>query len=363
MKPLFYVFIAILFVIPGPRHSIAHPFGNKIDTEFYIPVEKSKLYVRMIGNAEGPMLINLHGGPGAFSGFDHGINKDYLEDHYLIAYLDQRGGGKSDECQDSTMLTMKQFVRDLDVVVDSLGSQYKNKKINLIGSSWGGTLGLLYMIEHQDKINSFACVSGKADGLYPIHAIINHEKKLINELLQKNPTENKKTELETMLKKLAEVEKSDFSRFFDDMNLIKNEYPKRLGFSAYWANRDAQKQAVAMGEDPDYYTEAHYTKEEFDKAMDKFEYVNRVFRNTPAYNHLNILDDLAIINKPMLVIQGEFDYAIGQEQGKKIYEALENVPKGDKELHILPKSAHNLNLENQGLYYKTVRSFIDKHSG
>src|SRR5690606_24774 len=96
---------------------------NKIDSEFYIPVEKSKLYVRVIGNSNKPLLINLHGGPGAFSGFDHRFNKKYLEDNYLIAYLDQRGGGKSEASTDSTMLTMKQFVQDLDVVVDTLKSK------------------------------------------------------------------------------------------------------------------------------------------------------------------------------------------------------------------------------------------------
>jgi len=34
-----------------------------------------------------------------------------------------------------------------------------------------------------------------------------------------------------------------------------------------------------------------------------------------------------------------------------IYEALKNVPKQDKELHVLPNAAHNLNLENQELYF------------
>lgn len=77
----------------------------------------------MIGNSNKPLLINLHGGPGAFSGFDHQFNKEYLEDNYLIAYFDQRGGGKSEGSNDSTMLTTKQFVQDLDVVVDTLKSK------------------------------------------------------------------------------------------------------------------------------------------------------------------------------------------------------------------------------------------------
>jgi len=80
-------------------------------------------------------LLNLHGGPGAFSGFDHIINKEYLEDDYLLAYLDQRGGGKSDNCPDSALLTMEQFIKDVDVVADSLQNRFKNRDINIIGSS------------------------------------------------------------------------------------------------------------------------------------------------------------------------------------------------------------------------------------
>ena len=63
------------------------------DMEIYIPVEKSKLYARVVGNPEGSLVINLHGGPGAFSGFDREFNRDFLKDDYLFVYLDQRGGG------------------------------------------------------------------------------------------------------------------------------------------------------------------------------------------------------------------------------------------------------------------------------
>lgn len=334
---------------------------TKTDTELYIPVEKSKLYVRLLGNPEGPLVISLHGGPGAFSGFDHESNRKYLEDDYLFAYLDQRGGGKSLACTDSGMLTMEQFVRDLDVVVDSLQMRYEHKKVNLVGSSWGGTLGLLYMIKHHEKINSFACVSGKADGVYPIMALIEHEKKLATSLMEKSDDPVAKSRYEKMLLKLEEVEGSDLGNFFDDMNMIKNKFPGELGFSAYWANMEAKEEAVKLGKDSSYYARANYTKAAFDTAMEKFEFVNRVFRNTPAYNHLNILTEIAVIKNPVLVVQGEYDYAIGTGQGKMIYDALK-VPKDDKELHIVPGAAHNLNLESPDLYYDIIKSFFDKHN-
>lgn len=335
---------------------------QKTDLEFYIPVEKSNLYVRVVGNVSGPLVINLHGGPGAFSGFDHEFNRKYLEDDYLFVYLDQRGGGKSGRCTDSTMLTMDQFVEDLNVVVDSLQNRYEGKKINLLGSSWGGTLGLLYLIEHQEKINSFVCVSGKADGMYPVRAIIEHERELARSLMKRAQDTAARNRYHRILVKLEAIAKSDFRKFFNDMNLLKHDFPKKLGFNAYWADSAALDKAVMLGKDSSYFARAHYTKEEYEAAMRKFEFVNRVFRNTPAYNHLNIIDEIGIIRKPVLVLQGEYDYAIGVKQGGMIYNALEGVPDDKKELHILPDAAHNLNLEAQEQYYQTVELFLDKHN-
>ncbi|MES2417388.1 MAG: alpha/beta hydrolase [Bacteroidota bacterium] len=335
---------------------------SKIDTEFYIPVEKSNLFVRIVGNADKPLIIDLHGGPGAFSGFDHESYGKYLEDNYLIAYLDQRGGGKSEICNDSTMLTVSQFVKDLDVVVDTLKHKYKGKAVNLLGSSWGGTYGLLYLISHQEKINSFVCTSGKANSIYQYMALIEHERKLAKVLLEKSDNPIKKQRLREILSKLSEIEHSGFEKFFVNMNLIKSTFPKELGFNAYWANLKAQEEAIKMGKDSAVYVRAHYTKADFNAALQKMEFVNRVFRNTPSYNNLNILDEIAVIKTPVLVVQGQYDYNIGLKQADLIYEALINVPKDKKELHIIPNAAHNLNMEAPDLYFNIVKSFLGKYN-
>ncbi len=62
-----------------------------IDKELMIQVPGSELYVRMRGNPQGPLIINLHGGPGGYSGIDIQLTGPGLEDKFLIAYLDQRG--------------------------------------------------------------------------------------------------------------------------------------------------------------------------------------------------------------------------------------------------------------------------------
>src|SRR5690606_13657725 len=60
-----------------------------------------------------------------------------------------------------------------------------------------------------------------------IQSIIDHEKDLIH-ALRDGADENRQAELDSMLRKFKEIEKSDLTAFFDDMNLIKNDYPKLL---------------------------------------------------------------------------------------------------------------------------------------
>lgn len=351
-----------LLVLCGAVCLAACDHSKKIDQEFMIPVEGSKLYVRIIGNAQGPLILTLHGGPGALSGFDHEFNKDYLEKENLVVYLDQRGGGKSDKEPDSTMLNMQQFVKDVDIVIDTLRNRYKGKKLNLMGSSWGGTLGLLYLIEHQQKINAYACISGKADGIMPIMSLVEHEEELIDKKLKENSDTADRRVLQEMREKLSEIKESDLNEFYNDMNLVKLEYPEKLGFDPYWANTEAQQKAKELGNDPGYYERAHYTKKEFEAAMDKAEYINRVFRNSSDYNHLNILNEIGVIRIPVLVMQGEQDYAIGVQQAKLIYDALHDVPEYDKRLTIIPGAAHNLNMEATDQYFTTLTDFFGNYN-
>lgn len=351
---LFFGCIILSLILAACQQSRA------IDQEFYIPVDQSRLYMRLAGNAEGPIIILLHGGPGAFSGFDRETFKSTMEPDYLIGYLDQRGGGKSDPCPDSSMLNMEQFVEDLDVVVDSIQLRYPDQKINLLGTSWGGTYGLLYLLAHPGKINAFACVSGKADSKYEYLALIGHETDLAKQQLADATDSAKADTLRSMLVNLEQIENGSFDEFYEEIHLLKYTYPKTLAFNPYWFNQEAKAEAVRLGNDTGYYSRAHYTRAEFDSVMRKAEYVNRVFRNTPAYNNLNIINQLSKIKTPIAVIEGKYDYVVGPEQGQMIFEALSGLDENKKELVIIDSAAHNLNMEAPDAYFSALKKFFGK---
>ncbi|MCP1996485.1 alpha/beta fold hydrolase [Flavobacterium sp. HSC-61S13] len=333
----------------------------QIDEDFFIPVEKSMLYTRVVGNSERPIIISLHGGPGAFS-VDHEFYRDVFEKEYLVVYFDQRGGGKSDEFRDKSMFTTDQFVKDLDRVVDFIREKYPNKKINLLGTSWGGTYGFLYMIKHQEKINSFISSSGFVDSPQRNFALIAHERKLAQALLKTETDSIKITRYQQILKKLEQIETSGFKDFFNDMNVIRYEFPKDLGFDVYWAKPEMKEVKNKLLNDPDFYVRVKYSPEQLETALERMEYINAIFMNTESYNNLNIVNEIGVIKKPVLVLQGEDDYAIGVEQGRTIYKALKAIPSKDKELLYIHNASHNTPFEAPEIYYNAMRAFFKKHN-
>ena len=117
----------------------------------FVEVNGVRLFTRPVGS--GPLVVVLHGGPGA--------HHDYLLPQYdLLAkrrelfYYDQRGGGQSPVSRD-TPVGWQEHVADLDALRLHLGTE----RLTLCGYSWGGLLAVLYLLEHPEQVERLALVS------------------------------------------------------------------------------------------------------------------------------------------------------------------------------------------------------------
>lgn len=333
-----------------------------IDEELMINVPESQLYLRMRGNLEKPLIINLHGGPGGYSGIDIKLMGPGLEGNFLIAYLDQRGCGKSLVCSDIARLTVEQYIMDLDIVIDSLMLRYNKKHVNLMGSSWGGMYGFLYMLSHQEKINSYACIDGKVNSNYQNHSLIDFEIKKANELLQTDISDSKRSELKFIVSELMRIKNSNFEHFHTDVNWMKHKVPPKLGFNAYFADTSKIISFKDVVQDTALMRLMKYTKEEYAEVGEKAEIVNTAFRNTPSYNNINIEPELEQIKTPTVVIQGDQDYVVGLGHAELIYNALSGLSPENKELHIIPETGHCPAIEEPEKLTDILNEFFQKHN-
>jgi proline iminopeptidase len=127
----------------------------------YLTIEGARLFLETHGpDQHAPVLLWLHGGPGgAERPLFRYFNSD-LEDHFVVAYWDQRGAGRSfDTHADPHLLNIARHLADLDRVLDHLRQGLGKQKILLIGHSWGAALGLLYAQAHPDKVSALIAVN------------------------------------------------------------------------------------------------------------------------------------------------------------------------------------------------------------
>jgi proline iminopeptidase len=96
----------------------------------------------------GSPLVVLHGGPGA----SHDYFLPYLlplaRTHRLI-FIDERGSGRSQRLQDTSLYTVEANVEDIEAVRVAL----RLGKISLLGHSCGGVLAQAYALKYQQNLS------------------------------------------------------------------------------------------------------------------------------------------------------------------------------------------------------------------
>lgn len=96
-----------------------------------------KLYVKVEG--KGTPLLYLHGGPGSGSYWFEKLTGEFMEKHFTVIYLDQRGVGRSASAEDQNY-SMDRMALDFEEVREALG--YKSWLT--LGHSFGGILQMGY---------------------------------------------------------------------------------------------------------------------------------------------------------------------------------------------------------------------------
>jgi len=152
----------------------------------YVPAsDGAELFLLTRGaDTNAPVMLWLHGGPG---GAERPLFRYYnseLENHFVVAYWDQRGAGRSFDADASTdALTIDQHLADLDIIVEHLHQRLGKESLILVGHSWGSALGLLYAREHPGKVSAIV-------GVNPLVATLPQQQARYNFLLNEAQQQN-----------------------------------------------------------------------------------------------------------------------------------------------------------------------------
>ena len=251
----------------------------------------------------GLPLVVLHGGPG----LDHTTFRPWLDplgDDFRLLYVDERGQGRSDRV-DPTTLSVERFARDVDLLAEALGLE----RFVLLGHSFGAIVTTWHAIE----LGTAAAyvISGGADETGAMLADVEASLEALGErggAIAESWAAEKEVETE---EELAELMRVQMPFHFE------GEVP------------------------PGYGEDTVYSPE-----------VLRHFACN-GYGDFDYRPRLGRVTRPTLVVVGERDRTTTPRAARVLHEGIEG-----SELVVVPGAGHMSFVEDQALYLDAVRAFL-----
>jgi hypothetical protein len=118
-------------------------FKNKIPCIYFTPKNETK----------NTSVFIFVGGLGTTLPFIRIFNYPFFDEHYLISYERMMHGNNINK---ATRFVMP-YVDEIDIIVNYAKAHFPNKKVYLLGESWGSHLCLLYYKKYSNKIDGVYC--------------------------------------------------------------------------------------------------------------------------------------------------------------------------------------------------------------
>ncbi|KQL52609.1 proline iminopeptidase [Heyndrickxia shackletonii] len=168
---------------------------NSISELFGLPLNGVNQWVYIRGeDSTKPVLLMVHGGPGASQiGYIRHFQKE-LERHFVVVNWDQRGSGMSySQIIPKGEMTVQKFVDDIIELTEYVRQRFKKNKIYIAAHSWGSIIGLLAVHKRPDLFYQYF-------GIAQIANYLENEKASYQVLLEKAKKENHKKAIKDLIK-------------------------------------------------------------------------------------------------------------------------------------------------------------------
>ncbi|WP_103068820.1 alpha/beta fold hydrolase [Aquimarina sediminis] len=302
---------------------------NSIAEMKYITIGGVEQFVLIRGNNKNnPLLLILHGGPGAPELPMFRKHNRVLENHFTVAYWDQRGAGKStspDILENS--FTLQQSIVDAHELTKYLKREYQKEKIFLFGHSWGSLLGLKTVSEFPDDYFAFIGTG----------QMVNQPKSdsLSYEFIKKTAQRLNDKKALTKLDEIGSYSKHNIEK----IGFINWLYYQRVLLSVFGgAIADSEKTNEVFLK-PILYCNEYTIKEKWQivKSNSKSAFLNSPFKKMTLEVLKTNISEIRDFKIPIYIIQGKKDFITNYSIAKEYYDKL-NAPK--KKFYTFENSAH-----------------------
>jgi proline iminopeptidase len=279
------------------------------------PVDVDGNQVMTFSAGDGPRtLLMAHGGPGCPSRYLRDSHHALVERGLRLVTWDQLGCGESDRPTNPHLWNLERFVTEMETV----RSAFDLETVDILGQSWGGVLGLEYVLRHPDRVNSFIAADAAFD-LPRMQAGFDRAKAALG------------AETVTMMARHEAEGTTDHPEYQAAVTMLMYRHVCRLHpwpESLTWCMAN-------LGEDV------------FTTMFGPY-----FFQCTGTLRNWDRMDDLPEIRTRVLLVHGEHDYIVPELAAM----ARDRIP--DAELAFFPGCSHMPFFEAPQRYIDTVADFL-----
>ena len=292
--------------------------ANKFITpkEGFILVKGGKIWYKIVGSGKGVPLLLIHGGPGSRS-CDGIPGYSTLSNDRPIIFYDQLGSGRSDRPTDTTLWELPRFVDE----ITALRKELDLKELHILGSSWGGTVAVEYMVTKKPAGVKSVIFAGP---LISTSRWMKDAQILISQLAK--PVQDT-------------IQKYERLKLYDHQSYI----TATDSFNIKYLSRKSGPRIPA----PDCEGVGKSNRQVY-----RYMWGPTEFNATGTLRTFERTENLHEIKQPVLFITGQYDEA----RPETIYEFQKEIP-GSK-VEIVENSGHNKLRDNPEQYLAAIRNFL-----
>jgi len=283
--------------------------------------------IRGADTVANPVLLWLHGGPGASATALNRTFNGELENQFTVVYWDQRGAGKSYSKKLSPeTIRVGQYISDANELVQHLKKRFGKEKIVLVGHSWGSRLGMYLVDRYPEHFHSFVAI-----GL-EVAAFEGESGSYAYTLEQAQRTQNQKA-----LKELVEMgppRNGNFHQMYKTgfWGLVRQkDWLLKLGGERYGKNhyRDWIVKLIRSDE---------YTFFDLIRWSKGSAFAAGTILNDPEANDFNFMKTIPAVRVPVWFVSGKQDYNTPWPLVQRYYEQIQAPA---KQFILFEKSGHS----------------------
>jgi pimeloyl-ACP methyl ester carboxylesterase len=318
---LFLVLAETLFYPLDMKADYATASDSLMDIELNGLQQKILIQSKDISN---PILLWLHGGPGASEMFINHYCMDSLTNFYTVVHWDQRGTSLSyHEGMQCSDVSFDKIVDDAIRLTSILKEKYHQEKIFLVGHSFGTVLGIHIIEKHPEDYYAYVGIGQ-----------VVHEEK------------SKEITYNWLVNKLREDgDMVELERIRDDHSLPRSLIDRYKGI--YYK----EKTLFDVIRTSPYYDEGY-----LDTYLESMKFVRESVSKGPATYEKDIYHEIVEFQIPVYFFEGRHD-RIAACAPEMVVEYLGKISASKKEIIWFEESAHHPNIDEPDKFQKIL---VDK---